>query len=56
MRRKISIKGVDADAIELLVEIREAERRFTGAVIGDAIRHYHDWLFDQDEEDPHSVE
>lgn len=47
MRRRFSVKGVDEDAIDLLIEIREEERRFTGAVIGDAIRLYHESIFEQ---------
>lgn len=46
MRKKITIKGVDQDAIVMLCEIREAERRFTGAVISDAIRSYHQLIFE----------
>lgn len=46
MRRKISVKGVDEDAFLLLAELREAERRFAGAVLSDAIRYYADLVFD----------
>jgi len=51
MRRRFSVKGVDEDALDLLTEIREEERRFTGAVIGDAIRCYHETLFEQEADD-----
>ncbi len=54
MRKKITIKGVDQDAVEMLFELREAERRFTGAVISDAIRTYHQFVFD-DEARPDGV-
>ena len=55
MRRRFSVKGVDEDALELLTEIREAERRHTGAVVSDAIRYYHGWLFEADDEDEPTV-
>lgn len=54
MRKKITIKGVDQDAVDMLFELREVERRFTGAVISDAIRTYHQFVF-EDEAGPSGV-
>ncbi|UTS82231.1 hypothetical protein [Phaeobacter piscinae] len=51
MRKKISIRQVDEDAIEMLAELREEERRFSGAIISDAIREYWETVFGGDEED-----
>jgi hypothetical protein len=48
MRKKITVKGVDEDALDMLVELREIERRFTGAVLSDAIRHYWDLVVEED--------
>lgn len=39
-RKKITIRGVDIDAIELLHQIKSEERRALGAIVGDAIREY----------------
>lgn len=50
MRKTLSVKGVDMDAIELLLELRDWERRQTGAIIGDAIRHYSETIFEDDTE------
>ncbi|WP_413219523.1 hypothetical protein [Tritonibacter mobilis] len=51
MRKKISIRQVDEDAIEMLAELREEERRFAGAIVSDAIREYWVSVFGDDEED-----
>lgn len=50
MRRNISIKGIDEDAIELLQELRETERRFIGAIVSDAIRWYYDEITDDSDD------
>ena len=44
-RKKVTIKGVDNDAWELLRRIREAEQRMLGAILSECIyehweRHY----------------
>jgi hypothetical protein len=39
-RKKITVRGVDIDAIELLHQIKQEERRTLGAIVGDAIRDY----------------
>lgn len=39
-RKKITVRGVDIDAIELLHQIKLEERRALGAIVGDAIREY----------------
>lgn len=41
-RKKITVRGVDIDAIELLNQIKQEERRTLGAIVGDAIREYWD--------------
>lgn len=47
MSRKIlTVKGVDIDAIEMLAELREEERRYAGAILSDAIREYWLCIFD----------
>lgn len=51
MRKTISVRGVDKDAIELLDEMRAEERRLAGGLISDAIRFYYDSLYPDDEED-----
>lgn len=52
MRKRITIKGVDQDAIDMLDELRLEERRVLGAIIGDAIRHYWGTIFEADEDEP----
>ena len=59
MRKKVSIKGVDQDALEMLSELRAEEQRFMGAIVSDAIRMYWDSVFDNelpDEGDPEVAE
>ncbi len=46
MRKRISIRHVDEDAIEMLAELREEERRFVGAIVSDAIREYWEAIFE----------
>lgn len=50
MRKTISVRGVDEDAIELLGEMRAEERRLAGGLISDAIRCYYDSLYSDDQE------
>lgn len=45
MRRKISIRHVDDEAVEMLAELRAEERRYAGAIISDAIREYWEATF-----------
>lgn len=45
MRRKITVKHVDEDAWAMIAELREHERRFIGAIVGDAIRLYWSSIF-----------
>lgn len=47
MRKRISIRHVDDDAIEMLAELREEERRFAGAIVSDAIREYWNATFEE---------
>jgi len=50
MRKKLSVRQVDEDAIEMLAELRDEERRFSGAIISDAIREYWEAVFADDDE------
>lgn len=52
MRKKISIREVDEDAIEMLAELREEERRFAGAIVSDAIREYWCATFEEAADEP----
>ncbi|AUR00794.1 hypothetical protein [Phaeobacter inhibens] len=47
MRKKISIRQVDEDVIEMLGELREEQRRFAGAIVSDAIREYWEATFNE---------
>lgn len=49
-RKRITIKGVDQDAIDMLEDLRIEERRVLGAIIGDAIRQYWADVFETDED------
>lgn len=49
MRRKITVKHVDEDAWEMIADLREHERRFIGAIVGDAIRLYWSSIFEDAE-------
>ena len=42
MRRKITVRGVEEEAWEVLQAIRSAERRQVGAVLSDALLFYWD--------------
>ena len=50
MAKKISIRGMDEDALEMLNELRLEERRFLGAIVSDAIRNYWHEVFEDDDE------
>lgn len=52
-RQRITLKGVDNDAIDMLHEIKERERRFLGAIASDAIRYY--WSEHQDNEEDNEL-
>lgn len=41
-RKKVTIKGIDKDAWEIVKELREIEQRFVGAILSDCIRQYWD--------------
>lgn len=47
MRQDLSVRNMDTDAIEMLRELREVERRFVGAILSEAIRSYHGMVFDE---------
>lgn len=42
MDKKITVRGLDPEAWEMLVELRDIERRQTGAVLEDCIRYYYE--------------
>lgn len=48
--KSITVKGVESRAHEQLVELRDYERRFIGAILTDAIRMYWLTVFDDAEE------
>jgi len=41
-RKKVTVKGIDAEAWEKLLELRALEQRFCGAILSDAIMEY--WI------------
>jgi len=43
-RRRHTIRGIDDDAWEMLVEVRESSRTQTGALVSDALRYWYDHL------------
>ena len=40
LKKRITVRGVDEEAIEMLREIKEDEGRFMGRVLEDAVREY----------------
>lgn len=52
MRKKITVRNVDEEAIDMLAELREEERRFAGAIVSDAIREYWSTIFEEATDDP----
>ena len=46
MRKKITIKGVSVEAVEMLSELREFEQRYAGAVLSEAIAQYYWTIFE----------
>lgn len=52
MRKRATIRGIEADAWEMLECLRDEERRFTGAIISDCIRHYWEATFVYEDELP----
>ena len=42
MRKKVTIKGIDIDAWNVLKQMRVEEQRLLGAIVSDAILDYHD--------------
>jgi len=39
-RKKVTVKGIEAEAWERLRQMREVEQRFCGAILSDAIMEY----------------
>ncbi|MBO9406181.1 hypothetical protein J7399_01980 [Shimia sp. R9_1] len=52
MRKKITVRNVDEEAIDMLAELREEERRFAGAIVSDAIREYWGATFEEALDEP----
>lgn len=50
-RRRHTIRGIDGDAWEMLIEVRESSRTQTGALLSDALRFWYDHLPWADETD-----
>ena len=50
-RRRITVRGLDEDAWEMLCEVREYTRTQTGALLGDAIRFWYESLEEGDPEE-----
>lgn len=49
MRKRVTIRGLEDDAWDLLIQLRADERRHTGAIIEDCIREYYDARYEEDE-------
>lgn len=49
-RKKLTIREVDLDAIELLQAIKNDERRALGAIIGECIREYWERNYTEEED------
>lgn len=49
-RKKLAIREVDLDAIELLQAIKSDERRALGAIIGECIREYWEKYYTEEDE------
>ena len=47
-RIKVTVKGVEEQAWDMMHEIRETEQRFMGAIISDCIFQYYAEQFDPD--------
>ncbi len=48
--KSITVRGVESRAHEQLVELRDYERRFIGAILSDAIQMYWSTVFDDAED------
>ncbi len=49
MRKKVTIKGIDIDAWNVLKQMRADEQRLLGAIVSEAILDYHDQHYNEDE-------
>jgi len=52
IRRKLSVKAVEPVVFTMLADLRDFERRQTGAIIEDAVRSYWEEVFGDDQDDP----
>jgi hypothetical protein len=51
MLKRFSVRNLDEDAIHLLAEIKDVERRELGAILEDCILSYWHEVFDEEAED-----
>ena len=51
MKKRITIRSVEDQTIEMLRELREEEGRFMGHIVDDAIRDYWDERYQEEEGD-----
>lgn len=49
LKKRISVRGVDEEVIDMLNELREEQDRFIGRILSDAVRQY--WETRDEEED-----
>ena len=47
-RKKVTVKGVDTEAWDILLHLRQVEQRFCGAILSDCIREYYACEHDED--------
>ena len=40
MKKRITVRSVDEEVVEMLRELRDDEGRFMGRILGDAVRNY----------------
>jgi len=48
MRKRITIRSVDEEAISMLRTLREEEGRFIGYIVSDAIREYWEARYEEE--------
>ncbi|WP_162653314.1 hypothetical protein [Lentilitoribacter sp. Alg239-R112] len=48
LKKRISVRGVDEEAIDMLNELRDEEGRFIGRILSDAIYEYRETRDDED--------
>lgn len=48
LKKRITVRGVDEDVVDMLRQLREEEGRFTGHILCDAVRHYWDQEYEEE--------